>query len=181
VVAKDSNNSLIYSEKPLVTALGIQEHIIVATSDAVLVADKRYAQQVKDMVAEIKNSHSPLLNDHARILCPWGYFEILAEGEAFKVKRLMVKPGAKLSLQLHQHRTEHWVVVQGCAEVINGDAHLYLQVNQSTYIEKNTKHRLGNPTSDPLFVIEVQSGNYLGEDDIQRFDDLYPREILQYE
>lgn len=179
VIAKDSRNCFINSEHILVTTVGIQDQIIVATSDAVLVADKRYSQEVKDLVASLRKDHHQLTQDHQRVSRPWGYYEVLAEGPVFKVKRLMVKPGAKLSLQMHQHRAEHWVVVGGEAEVINDDQILRLSVNQSTYIPQRTRHRLSNPGTEPLFVIEVQSGNYLGEDDIKRFDDVYMRTIIE--
>ena len=175
VIAQNSSNCLISSEDILVTTLGIQDQIIIATSDAVLVADKRYSQQVKDLVQSLRKDHQQLTEDHQRVSRPWGYYEVLAEGAAFKVKRLMVKPGAKLSLQMHQHRAEHWVVVGGLAQVVNGTQALNLTANQSTYIPKQTRHRLSNPGTEPLYVIEVQSGDYLGEDDIQRFDDIYSR------
>jgi mannose-1-phosphate guanylyltransferase/mannose-6-phosphate isomerase len=175
VIAQDSHNCLINSEHILVTTLGIQDQIIVATNDAVLVADKRYSQQVKELVQSLRTDHYQITQDHQRVSRPWGYYEILAEGSAFKVKRLMVKPGAKLSLQMHQHRAEHWVVVAGQAEVINDKQTIVLSVNQSTYIPKHTLHRLSNTGKEPLYVIEVQSGDYLGEDDIQRFDDIYAR------
>lgn len=177
VIAKDSYNCLIRSEHTLVTTMGINDQIIVATADAVLVADKRYSQQVKELVSSISKNHGHLVDDHLRVSRPWGYYEILAQGNAFKVKRLMVKPGAKLSLQMHQHRAEHWVVVDGEAEVINGEQRMRLTVNQSTYIPQKTRHRLANLGTEPLYVIEVQSGDYLGEDDIQRFDDIYQRDV----
>lgn len=178
VITKDSHNCLITSENTLVTTLGIKDQIIVATNDAILVADKRYSQQVKDLVHLLGKEHGQLANDHQRVNRPWGYYEILAEGPMFKVKRLMVKSGARLSLQMHQHRAEHWVVVGGTAEVINDTQILHLGVNESTYIPQCTRHRLSNPNEEPLFVIEVQSGVYLGEDDIQRFDDLYQRPVM---
>lgn len=181
VIAQDSHNCLINSEELLVTTVGIQNQIIVATSDAVLVADKRYSQQVKELVNSLRKDHHHLTQDHQRVSRPWGYYEILAEGLAFKVKRLMVKPGAKLSLQMHQHRAEHWVVVGGEAEVVNGKEKMLLSVNQSTYIPQNTMHRLSNPGTIPLYVIEVQSGAYLGEDDIKRFDDVYSRRVVESE
>ena len=176
VVAQESNNCLIHSSDILVTAVGVQDQIIVATQDAVLVADKKYSQQVKDLVASLSKDHYPLTQDHQRVSRPWGFYEVLAEGAVFKVKRLMVKPGAKLSLQMHQHRAEHWVVVSGKAEVVNDTQTFHLSVNQSTYIAQNTLHRLSNPGTEPLYVIEVQSGSYLGEDDIKRFDDIYARD-----
>lgn len=175
VIAKDSHNCLISSEETLVTTLGIQDQIIVVTADAVLVADKRYSQQVKEIVNALGNEHGQLAHEHQRAARPWGHYEVLAEGPTFKVKRLMVKPGAKLSLQMHQYRAEHWVVVSGEAEVVNDMQVLRLTMNQSTYIPEKTRHRLSNPGSEPLYVIEVQSGSYLGEDDITRFDDIYQR------
>lgn len=176
VIVKDSHDCFISSEDILVTTLGIQDQIIVVTADAVLVADKRYSQQVKEIVAALGTEHANLANEHQRAARPWGYYEVLAEGPTFKVKRLMVKPGAKLSLQMHQHRAEHWVVVAGVAEVVNHDKIMRLTSNQSTYIPEKTRHRLSNPGSEPLYVIEVQSGSYLGEDDITRFDDIYQRQ-----
>ncbi|AHE68459.1 mannose-1-phosphate guanylyltransferase/mannose-6-phosphate isomerase [Legionella oakridgensis] len=178
VIAKDSHNCLVSSEDILVTTIGIQDQIIVATTDAVLVADKQYSQQVKDIVQALGENHAQLADEHTRVSRPWGYYEILAEGPAFKVKRLMVKPGAKLSLQMHEHRAEHWVIVGGLAEVTNDEQIMQLTVNQSTYIPQKTRHRLCNPGNEPLYVIEVQSGHYLGEDDIIRFDDVYQRKTL---
>lgn len=176
VLVKDSQGCLISSEHTLVTTLGIRDQIIVATADAVLVADKRYSQQVKEIVGALSQSHRQLADEHQRVSRPWGYYEVLAEGPTFKVKRLMVKPGARLSLQMHQHRAEHWVVVDGEADVVNDDLQMRLTANQSTYIPQKTRHRLGNSGQVPLYVIEVQSGSYLGEDDITRFDDMYQRQ-----
>jgi mannose-1-phosphate guanylyltransferase/mannose-6-phosphate isomerase len=179
VITKDSHNCFINSEHILVTTVGIHDQIIVATNDAILVADKRYSQEVKDLVNSLRKDHHQLTQDHQRVSRPWGYYEVLAEGPVFKVKRLMVKPGAKLSLQMHQHRAEHWVVVGGKAEVVNDTQTFRLAVNQSTYIPQNTRHRLSNPGTEPLYVIEVQSGSYLGEDDIKRFDDIYSRRDVE--
>lgn len=178
VIAQDSHNCFINSEHLLVTTLGIENQIIVATNDAVLIADKSYSQEVKTLVNALHQEHHQLTQEHSRVPRPWGYYEILAEGPAFKVKRLMVKPGAKLSLQKHQYRAEHWVVVAGVAEVINHTQNMLLKANQSTYIPQNTLHRLSNPGKEPLYVIEVQSGEYLGEDDIQRVEDIYAREQI---
>lgn len=178
VIAQDSYNCFVSSDETLITTLGIRDQIIVATKDAVLVADKRYSQQVKDLVNTLSQDHQALAHEHQRASRPWGYYEVLVEGPTFKVKRLMVKPGARLSLQMHQHRAEHWVIVGGEAEVINDDQTLRLSVNQSTYIPQRTRHRLSNPGQEPLFVIEVQSGDYLGEDDIVRFDDIYQRRTV---
>jgi mannose-1-phosphate guanylyltransferase/mannose-6-phosphate isomerase len=176
VIAKDSYNCLISSENTLVTTLGIHNQIIVVTADAVLVADKQYSQQVKDIVSSLAKEHNQLADEHQRVSRPWGYYEVLAEGATFKVKRLLVKPGASLSLQMHQHRAEHWVVVEGEATIINDQQTLLLSANQSTYIPERTQHRLSNKGTELLYVIEVQSGPYLGEDDIIRFDDDYHRE-----
>lgn len=175
VLTKDSTGCLITSSEHLVTTLGIHDQIIIATQDAILVADKKYSQQVKELVHALQENFPEVTEEHQCVFRPWGYYEILAQGTAFKVKRLMVKPGAQLSLQSHQHRAEHWVVVGGVASIINGDQKLQLHVNQSTYIPPQTKHRLANTGEDPLYIIEVQSGHYLGEDDIQRFDDVYQR------
>jgi len=175
VIAQESHNCLINSADILVTTVGIHNQIIVATRDAVLVADKSYSQQVKELVSSLSKEHYQLTQDHHRVSRPWGYYEVLVDGPAFKVKRLMVKPGARLSLQMHQHRAEHWVVVTGVAEVVNDQQTIHLSVNQSTYIAQNTMHRLSNPGTEPLYVIEVQTGTYLGEDDIKRFDDIYAR------
>lgn len=178
VIAKDCNDCFLSSETTLLTALGIQNQIIVATGDAVLVADKTYSQQVKAIVDTLGYANAGLAHDHVCVARPWGTYEVLAEGATFKVKRLMVKPGAKLSLQKHLHRAEHWVVVSGIAEVINDDQAMRLSVNQSTYIPKQTLHRLSNHGTEPLYVIEVQSGDYLGEDDIVRYEDIYARADL---
>jgi mannose-1-phosphate guanylyltransferase / mannose-6-phosphate isomerase len=177
VITKDSKNCFIHSKDMLVTTIGIENQIIIATRDAVLVADKAHAEEVKALVSTLHQDHHHLTQDHIKVSRPWGYYEILAEGASFKVKRLMIKPGAKLSLQMHEHRAEHWVVVAGVAEVINHEHTIHLSVNQSTYIPPKTRHRLGNPGIEPLFVIEVQSGSYLGEDDIVRFDDIYSRTV----
>ena len=177
VIAQQSTNCLIHSTDILVTAIGVQDQIIVATQDAVLVADKQYSQQVKDLVSSLSKDHHQLTQDHQRVSRPWGYYEVLAEGASFKVKRLMVKPGARLSLQMHQHRAEHWVVVSGKAEVINDQQTIFLSVNQSTYIAQNTLHRLSNPGNEPLYVIEVQRGASLGAEEIKRFADIYARDL----
>ncbi|MCH9756783.1 MAG: mannose-1-phosphate guanylyltransferase/mannose-6-phosphate isomerase [Gammaproteobacteria bacterium] len=177
-IVEKSEGCLIRSEDTLVTALGVRDQIIVATRDAILVADKKYAEQVKDLVVSLEEEHQVLAQAHTCTKRPWGTFEVLAEGKAFKVKRLMLKPGAKISLQRHEKRAEHWVVVAGVAEVVNGEDVFQLQVNQSTYIAPKTIHRLSNPTDVPLYVIEVQSGVYLGEDDITRYEDVYARKTV---
>ncbi|MDF1678171.1 MAG: mannose-1-phosphate guanylyltransferase/mannose-6-phosphate isomerase [Legionellaceae bacterium] len=175
-LVKESEGCLVSSEHALVTALGLHDQIIVATRDAVLVADKKYSESVKDLVGAFEAEHQMLAVSHLCTQRPWGTFEVLAEGERFKVKRLMLKPGAKISLQRHEKRAEHWVVVAGVAAVVNGEQMFQLHVNQSTYIAPQTIHRLSNPGDVPLYVIEVQSGVYLGEDDITRYDDIYARD-----
>jgi len=165
----------VRAESRLVAAVGVKELVIVETDDAVLVAHKDLAQDVKLAVEHLKASHREEHLTHSRVYRPWGYFESLDEGKGFQVKRLMVKPGAKISLQLHRQRAEHWVVVSGTARVTRDGEQVVLGPNQSTYIPVGTKHRLEDPGSEPLFVIEVQSGGYLGEDDIERFADDYSR------
>lgn len=178
VIARDSYNCLISSENILVTTMGVHDQIIVVTPDAVLVADKAYAEQVKDLVQSFSREQEHLAQEHQRVYRPWGYYEVLLKGKDFKVKRLMVNAGCRLSLQMHRHRAEHWVVVGGEATVINHHRLIKLQANQSTYIPQNTQHRLSNEGSEPLFVIEVQTGTYLAEDDIIRLDDAYDRTLV---
>ncbi len=179
VVTKHTKNCMINTDKQLVTTIGLENIIVIATADAVLVADKNYAQTVKDIVTQLRAQNNSVADTHKKVYRPWGYFEQLACGDNYQVKHLMVKSGARLSLQMHQHRAEHWVVVSGIADVINGTRSFQLSENQSTYIEKKTKHRLSNTSDQPLNIIEVQSGDYLGEDDIMRFDDVYARnEVL---
>jgi mannose-1-phosphate guanylyltransferase/mannose-6-phosphate isomerase len=175
VVLHDVKNSYIRSEKRLISAVGVRDLVIVETDDAILVAPRDRAQEVKAIVAELDRNERPEAEFHARVYRPWGYYEGVAEGERFQVKRISVKPGEKLSLQMHHHRAEHWVVVNGTALVTNGDQEIMLTENQSTYIPIGVTHRLENPGEIELTLIEVQSGSYLGEDDIVRFDDIYGR------
>jgi mannose-1-phosphate guanylyltransferase / mannose-6-phosphate isomerase len=149
--------------------------VIVETADAVLVADKSQSQHVKKIVAQLEQQKREEKDLHRKVSRPWGWYDSIDEGERFKVKRIMVKPGASLSLQMHHHRAEHWVVVRGTAEITNGDQIILLAENQSTYIPQGQAHRLRNPGVVPLEIIEVQSGSYLGEDDIERFEDAYGR------
>jgi mannose-1-phosphate guanylyltransferase/mannose-6-phosphate isomerase len=149
--------------------------IVVETPDAVLVVHKDRAQDVKEIVNRLKQSKRTEHLSHRRVHRPWGSYEGVDSGERFQVKRLVVKPGASLSLQMHHHRAEHWVVVKGTARVTRGDEVVLLSENQSTYIPIGTKHQLENPGTIPLEIIEVQSGSYLGEDDIVRFEDRYNR------
>jgi mannose-6-phosphate isomerase-like protein (cupin superfamily)/outer membrane protein assembly factor BamB len=156
-------------------AVGLSDAVVVETSDAVLVASKDEAQKVKDIVGKLDAAKRTEHVSHRRVYRPWGYYESIDAGDRFQVKRLMVKPGAALSLQMHHHRAEHWVVVSGTAKVTRGEEVTLVAENESTYIPIGTKHRLENPGKVPLHLIEVQSGGYLGEDDIVRFEDLYKR------
>jgi len=159
-----------------VSLLGVRDLVVVETDDAVLVAARDRAQDVKELVEDLDRDNRSEHVSHSRVYRPWGYYEAVDSGEHFQVKRLMVKPGHKLSLQLHRRRAEHWVVVSGRARVTRGEETFLLERNQSTYIPVEVKHRLENATDEPLLVVEVQSGTYLGEDDIERFEDRYKRE-----
>ena len=175
VLVSGTHNSLIHAGSRLVSAVGVENLIIVETADAVLVADRANSQDVKNIVStlELKNREEKSL--HRKVARPWGWYDSIDEGEHFKVKRIQVKPGASLSLQMHHYRAEHWIVVKGTAQITNGDQVISLTENQSTYIPQGQKHRLANLGSTPLEIIEVQSGSYLGEDDIVRFEDTYGR------
>jgi mannose-1-phosphate guanylyltransferase / mannose-6-phosphate isomerase len=174
-VVVDSNNTYINAPHRPVIALGTSDLVIVDTPDAVLVASVDEVEQVKNVVATLKKAGQAQAVTHRKVARPWGWYDLIDEGECFQVKRIVVKPGASLSLQMHHHRAEHWIVVKGAAEVNNGDHFFVLGENQSTYIPIGTKHRLSNPGNDFLEMIEVQSGDYLGEDDIVRFEDIYKR------
>jgi mannose-1-phosphate guanylyltransferase/mannose-6-phosphate isomerase len=171
----DTRNSLVMARHRMVATVGVEDLVVVETPDAVLVCHKERAQDVKHIVASLKQSERPEYRFHRRVYRPWGSYEGVDIGERFQVKRLSVKPGAALSLQSHQHRAEHWVVVRGTARVTRGEEELLLTENESTYIPVGMKHRLENPGKIPLEIVEVQSGGYLGEDDIERFDDRYNR------
>lgn len=175
VILKDVKNSYIYTEATVVAAIGVSDLTVVETSDAVLIAHRDRAQDVKDVVDILKRDGRGEHESHVRHYRPWGYYEPLDYGDRFQVKRLMVKPGAELSLQLHHHRAEHWVVVSGTAAVTTGAETRLLSENESSYIPIGTAHRLANPGKVDLEVIEIQSGSYLGEDDIVRLDDPYNR------
>lgn len=175
VLATDCSNTLVHATSRLVGLVGVQNLVVVETPDAVLVADKAHSQGVKHIVNALQQEKREEHTLHRKVLRPWGWFDSIDEGKRFKVKRIQVKPGASLSLQKHHHRAEHWVVVKGTAEIICGDKKLLLTENQSTYIPLGEVHRLANPGTIPLEIIEVQSGSYLGEDDIVRFEDHYGR------
>lgn len=175
VVAVDTRNSLVRSEGPLVVTYGLDDVVVVATKDAVLVSSAEAAQDLKTVVSRLDGMKREETDAHSRVFRPWGWFETMDLGPGFKVKRIAVKPGQRLSLQSHRHRAEHWVVVSGTAEVTCGEKVTTLCANESTYIPAGTTHRLGNAGDAELQIIEVQSGGYLGEDDIVRFDDIYGR------
>jgi mannose-1-phosphate guanylyltransferase/mannose-6-phosphate isomerase len=172
----DVQNCYVRAEHRLVAAVGVKDLIIVETADAVMVTHKDRSQEVKKIVDALKVKQRDEYLVHKRVYRPWGYYEGLDSSERFQVKRIMVKPGCKLSLQMHHHRAEHWVVVSGTAKVIRGEETLLLSENQSTYIPLGAKHRLENVGKMPLHMIEVQSGSYLGEDDIVRLEDDYKRQ-----
>ncbi len=175
VDARGASACYVRSGGRLVSVLGVRDLVIVETDDAVLVADRSRAQEVKDLVDGLaRRSRSEHLS-HRRVYRPWGYYEQVDAGERFQVKRIMVKPGAALSLQLHRRRAEHWVVVSGTAQIVRGEETLSLRENESTYIPIGVKHRLANPGAEPLHIVEIQSGGYLGEDDIVRLADDYGR------
>jgi mannose-1-phosphate guanylyltransferase / mannose-6-phosphate isomerase len=174
-VLEDTRNCYVHSERGLVATIGVQDLIIVDTPDALLVADKSRSQDVSKIVARLRQSNRKEQEQHLRNYRPWGYFETLNMGPRFQVKLLHVKPGGKLSMQMHHHRSEHWVVVQGTANVVVGDMDKLLRENESVYIFATQWHRLENPGKVPLEIIEVQIGTYLGEDDIVRTDDVYHR------
>jgi mannose-1-phosphate guanylyltransferase/mannose-6-phosphate isomerase len=171
----DTHNTLIHASSRLVGAVGVSNLIVVETPDAVLVADRSQSQNVKKLVLQLEVQKRDELTLHRKVNRPWGWYDSIDEGERFKVKRIQVNPGASLSLQKHHHRAEHWIVVKGTAEITNGEKVLLLSENQSTYIPLGEVHRLANPGTIPLEIIEVQSGSYLGEDDIVRFEDTYGR------
>ncbi len=175
VIAHDTRNSLLMAEHRLLAAVGLEDVIAVETADAVLVAHKDHAQAVKAVVQQLKREGRSEHLAHRRVHRPWGSYEGIDMGERFQVKRITVRPGASLSLQMHHHRAEHWVVVRGTARVTKGEEVFLLSENESTYIPIGVKHRLENPGTLPLEIIEVQSGAYLGEDDIVRFEDDYGR------
>jgi len=175
VLTYDSCNTLVHATSRLVSLVGVQDLIVVETPDAVLVANKTRSQDVKHIVNQLGQQKREEQTIHRKVHRPWGWYDSIDEGECFKVKRIQVKPGASLSLQKHHQRAEHWVVVKGTAKITNGNKVLTLNENQSTYIPLGAIHRLTNPGGDPLEIIEVQSGNYLGEDDIVRIEDDYGR------
>ena len=178
-LAVQRERTYIHAPHRVVVALGTQDLLIIDTPDALLVAASSHAEQVKDVVAQLETRQSPQAGLHRKVTRPWGSYDSVDCGERFQVKRITVRPGAKLSLQMHHHRAEHWIVVKGTALVTRGDEEILLAENQSTYIPLGIKHRLENPGRTDLEMIEVQSGSYLGEDDIVRFEDTYGRAVAQ--
>jgi len=175
VVAIDTSGSLLVADSRLLAAVGLRDVMVVETADAVLVAQRDHAQDVKQIVERLRAMKRSEHQTHQRVYRPWGSYETVEHGDRFQVKRLTVNPGATLSLQMHHHRSEHWIVVQGTAKVTCGEAEFIVHENESTYIPIGSKHRLANPGKIPLQLIEVQVGSYLGEDDIVRFQDAYGR------
>ncbi|NOQ13496.1 MAG: mannose-1-phosphate guanylyltransferase/mannose-6-phosphate isomerase [Methyloprofundus sp.] len=175
VLALDTENSFLHAENKLVAVIGLQDIVVVETDDAVMVAPKDRVQDVKKIVASLKKEQRPEADLHRKVYRPWGHYDSVDSGERHKTKRIVVKPGAKLSLQKHHHRAEHWVVVKGTALISKGEETILLSENESTYIPLGVVHCLENPGVIPLEIVEVQSGSYLGEDDIVRFEDKYGR------
>lgn len=175
ILTIDTDNSFIYSEDKLVTVIGVHDLVVVNTKDALMIASKDKVQDVKYIVEQLKKANRQEAEIHRKVYRPWGYYDLVDEGDRHHTKRIVVKPGAKLSIQKHHHRAEHWVVVKGTALVSKGDETLLITENESTYIPVGMIHRLENPGVIPLEIVEVQSGSYLGEDDIVRFSDQYGR------
>jgi mannose-1-phosphate guanylyltransferase/mannose-6-phosphate isomerase len=175
VLHTNTKDTLVIADHRLVSTVGVNNLIVIETADAVLVANKDQSQDVKVIVQQLEQSKREEKDLHRKVHRPWGWYDSVDEGERFKVKRIQVNPGASLSLQMHHHRAEHWIVVKGVAEITNGEQIITLKENESTFIPKGQKHQLANRGNTPLEIIEVQSGNYLGEDDIVRFNDQYGR------
>ncbi|MGH1440927.1 MAG: mannose-1-phosphate guanylyltransferase/mannose-6-phosphate isomerase [Cellvibrionaceae bacterium] len=175
VLTEDTKNCYIQAEHKLIATIGLEDTVVVETDDAIMVSHKDRVQDVKSIVSQLKKADRSESKLHRKVYRPWGYYDSIDYGERFQVKRIVVNPGAQLSLQMHHHRAEHWIVVQGTAQVRCGDKTMLLGENQSTYIPLGETHQLANPGKFPLEIIEVQSGSYLGEDDIVRLEDVYGR------
>jgi len=175
VIELESRNCYLHSSHRLVAAIGLDGISVVETADAVLVMPRERSQDVKLLLEEMKKRERPEMDTHLKVYRPWGSYETLVLGEGFHVKRIIVKPGGILSLQMHHHRAEHWVVVRGTAKITVDEKELVLKRDESTYIPLGVRHRLENPGCTPLEIIEIQTGSYLGEDDIVRFEDTYGR------
>lgn len=175
VFAQDTTNSLLWTQSGILATAGLDNVVVVQTGDATLICDRSRTEEIKSLVAKVREHKSALTEIHLMAHRPWGTYTVLEEGENFKIKRIVVNPGAKLSMQIHKHRSEHWVVISGEATITNNGAEFTLKENESTYISKTHRHRLENKGTEPLAIIEVQCGDYVGEDDIVRFDDQYGR------
>lgn len=175
VITMDTRDTLVIADRRLISTIGLEGYLIVETGDAVLVAKRGEAQKVKDIVGKLREEGRREVSEHLTTYRPWGSYTILEEGPRYKIKRIVVNPCEKLSFQVHYHRSEHWVVVRGTAKVTIGDADILIHENESAYVPKSTPHRLENPGKIPLEIIEVQNGEYVGEDDILRMDDIYGR------
>jgi mannose-1-phosphate guanylyltransferase/mannose-6-phosphate isomerase len=175
VIPLNSSNNLLWSEHGLLATLGLSDVAVVQTRDATLVCPRSETSNLKDLVARVRQSHRALTEMHLTVTRPWGSYTVLEEGDRYKIKRIVVNPKQQLSMQMHHHRSEHWVVIAGTAKIVNGDKEMFLEENQSTYIGKTQRHRLENPGRIPLQIIEIQTGPYLEEDDIVRFGDVYGR------
>lgn len=175
VLMMDTRDSLLWTNHGLLATLGVANLAVIQTADATLICDRNRTEDIKQLVAQVQKSHPHLTETHLTVHRPWGAYTVLEEGPNFKIKRITVNPGANLSMQIHHHRSEHWVVVSGTARITNGEREVILQENESTYIPKLHRHRLENPIDIPLQIIEVQCGDYVGEDDIVRLEDTYGR------
>jgi mannose-1-phosphate guanylyltransferase/mannose-6-phosphate isomerase len=175
VIALDSSDSLLWTTHGLLATLGVSNLAVIQTADATLICDRNRTEDIKTLVSQVNHHKAELTETHTKVYRPWGSYTVLEERSNFKIKRISVNPGAKLSMQMHEHRSEHWVVVSGVAKITNGELEITLQENESTYIPKHHRHRLENPGEHPLHIIEVQCGDYVGEDDIVRFEDTYGR------
>ncbi|MGH8718864.1 MAG: mannose-1-phosphate guanylyltransferase/mannose-6-phosphate isomerase [Burkholderiales bacterium] len=175
VIALNSDNNLLWTEHGLLAAMGVEGLAVVQTRDATLICPRDRVADLKQLVAKVKEKNPALTETHMTVARPWGSYTILEDGPNYKTKRLVVNPGQKLSMQMHHHRAEHWVVVAGTAKIVNGDQEIYLSENQSTHIPKANRHRIENPGKIPVQIIEIQTGAYLEEDDIVRFGDIYGR------
>jgi len=176
VMALNTSDSFLMAGNKLLVTVGVENLVVIETDDAVMIASKDRVQDVKDAVEQLKQQQRPEATLHRKVYRPWGYYHCIEQGERHQTKRIVVNPGAKLSLQKHHHRAEHWIVVKGTAMVTRGDEKILLTENESTYIPLGVTHCLHNPGVIPLEIVEVQSGSYLGEDDIIRFQDDYGRQ-----
>lgn len=175
VVALDTHESLLWSSKGLIATLGVENIAVIQTEDATLVCHRNRSEEIKALVSRLQKSHPQLTEVHSTVHRPWGAYTVLEEGPGFKIKDIAIKPRCRLSMQYHRHRSEHWVIVRGKAKITNGNKVLMLNENESAYIPQGQQHRLENPGDDPLNIIEVQCGEYVGEDDIVRIEDVYGR------